>query len=53
MVALQTARFQVGQNLFISGSSQDNLGTSNWNQAVTAWYNEVDNMAIEFVTSFP
>lgn len=47
------ARFQVGQNLFISGSSQDNLGTSNWNQAVTAWYNEVDNMAIEFVTSFP
>jgi hypothetical protein len=47
------ARFQVGQNLYIGGSSADTLGTSDWNAAVTEWYNEVKDMNTTYVTSFP
>ncbi|EFX86987.1 hypothetical protein DAPPUDRAFT_307125 [Daphnia pulex] len=46
-------RFQVGQNIYIGGSSADNLGTSDWNAAVTAWYNEVQYMNTTYLTSFP
>ncbi len=47
------ARFRVGQNLYIAGSSADNLGTSDWNAAITSWYNEVQYMNTTYVTSFP
>ncbi|KAI9558015.1 hypothetical protein GHT06_014768 [Daphnia sinensis] len=46
-------RFRVGQNIYVGASSADNLGTSNWNEAVTAWYDEVDGMTAAYVTSFP
>ncbi|EFX86985.1 hypothetical protein DAPPUDRAFT_312470 [Daphnia pulex] len=47
------ARFQVGQNLYIGGSSGDNLGTSECNAAITSWYNEVQGMNTTYVQSFP
>ncbi|XP_032782776.2 venom allergen 5.01 [Daphnia magna] len=47
------SRFRVGQNIYIGASSADNLGTSNWNAAVTSWYDEVDDMKAAYVTSFP
>jgi hypothetical protein len=47
------ARFRVGQNNYIGGSSADTLGISNWTAAVTAWYNEVKDMNTTYVTSFP
>lgn len=50
---LPIARFRVGQNIYIGASSADNLGTSNWNAAVTSWYDEVDDMTAAYVTSFP
>ncbi|XP_046458402.1 venom allergen 3 homolog [Daphnia pulex] len=46
-------RFRVGQNVYIAGSSGDILGTSNWNAAVTSWYNEVQYMTTAAVTSLP
>ena len=48
-----TARFQVGQNIYIGVSSDDTLGTSNWNAAVNKWYREVKDMTPTYVTSFP
>jgi hypothetical protein len=50
---LPIARFRVGQNVYIAGSSGDILGTSNWNAALTAWYNEVQYMTTAAVTSLP
>jgi hypothetical protein len=50
---LPIARFRVGQNVYIAGSSGDILGTSNWNAAVTSWYNEVQYMTTAAVTSLP
>ena len=47
------ARFRVGQNNYIGGSSADTLGTSDWTAAVTDWYNEVKDMNTTYVTSFP
>ncbi|XP_059351637.1 uncharacterized protein LOC132087747 [Daphnia carinata] len=47
------SRFQVGQNMYVGASSANNLNTSNWQLAVTAWYDEVDGMANDYVTSFP
>ncbi|XP_046458400.1 venom allergen 3 homolog [Daphnia pulex] len=46
-------RFQVGQNIYISSSSDNNLGTSDWNAAVTEWYNEVKDMNTTYAASFP
>jgi hypothetical protein len=43
----------VGQNIYISSSSDNNLGTSDWDAAITEWYNEVQYMEPTFVTSFP
>jgi hypothetical protein len=50
---LSIARFRVGQDVYIAGSSGDILGTSNWNAAVTSWYNEVQYMTTAAVTSLP
>jgi hypothetical protein len=50
---LPIARFRVGQNVYIAGSSGDILGTSNWNAAVTSWYNEVQYMNATYIKSFP
>ncbi|XP_057380131.1 mucin-2-like [Daphnia carinata] len=47
------SRFRVGQNIYVGGSSADNLGTSSWEKAVTAWYDEVDDMTSAYVTNFP
>jgi hypothetical protein len=47
------ARFRVGQNLYIGVSQSDNLGTSNWNAAITSWYNEVKDMNTTYVQTFP
>ena len=46
------ARFQVGQNIYIPASSADTLGTSDWNEAVTAWYDEVQDMNPADVPNF-
>ena len=47
------ARFRVGQNIFVAGSSGDTLDTPNWNATITSWYSEVKNMNATFVSSFP
>nr|CAH0103827.1 unnamed protein product [Daphnia galeata] len=44
--------FSVGQNLYAISSSEDSLGTSDWNAAVTAWYNEVMDMNPADVPNF-
>ncbi|XP_032782780.2 venom allergen 3 homolog [Daphnia magna] len=47
------ARFVVGQNNYISGSSIDNLATSDWKTAIKAWYDEVLYMKSAYVRNFP
>jgi hypothetical protein len=46
------ARFRVGQNLYIGGFQSDTAGTSDWNAAVTEWYNEVQYMNTTYVQSY-
>ncbi|XP_046647087.1 venom allergen 5-like isoform X1 [Daphnia pulicaria] len=46
-------RFRVGQNLFIFKSQSDTAGNSDWNGAITAWYNEVQYMNTTYVQSLP
>ncbi|XP_046458405.1 venom allergen 3 homolog [Daphnia pulex] len=46
-------RFRVGQNIYITGSSANNLGTSDWNAVVKSWYDEVQYMNTAYVQSFP
>jgi hypothetical protein len=47
------ARFRVGQNIAISMSTADDLGTSDWAAAVADWYSEVEFMTSAYVASFP
>jgi hypothetical protein len=46
------ARFRVDQNICISGSSFDDLGPSDWNTAVSIWYNKVKDMNPADVPNF-
>jgi hypothetical protein len=43
----------VGQNIYIAESSVDNLGASNWTEAMAYWYDEVQSMTSGYVSSFP